>query len=123
MELPASLRRLADALNAHDPKQVAAAFTTEYHCEMPLHPERSLTGNAQVAQNYSAIFDRVPDLRAEVLRWTSDGDRSWSEWEMAGTGPDNSPVRMCGVVIADSPEGGPIARTRLYIEPVTQPLT
>ena len=35
MDLPAPIKRLADALNAHDPMQVAAAFTVDYHREVP----------------------------------------------------------------------------------------
>lgn len=118
MGLPTPIARLADALNAHEPAQVAAAFTEHYHCEVPMHPERGFTGNAQVRQNYIEIFDRIPDLRAEVLRWISNGDVSWSEWEMTGTGPGDSSVILRGVVIADAPDGGPIAHTRFYIEPV-----
>ena len=118
MDLPIPIKRLADALNAHDPNLVAAAFTEDYRCEVPLHPERAFTGNAQVRKNYSEIFERIPDLRAEVLRCTSDGDVSWSEWEMAGTGPDDSFAILRGVVIATAPGGGPIAHTRFYIEPV-----
>ena len=118
MDLPTPIKRLADALNAHDPMRVAAAFTEDYHCEVPMHPERAFTGKAQVRQNYTEIFERIPDLCAEVLRWTSNGDVSWSEWEMTGTGPDDSSIILSGVVIADAPGGGPIAHTRFYIEPV-----
>jgi hypothetical protein len=35
MDLPALIKRLADALNAHDPMQIAAAFTVDYHREVP----------------------------------------------------------------------------------------
>jgi hypothetical protein len=121
MDLPAPIGRLAEALNAHDPVRVAAAFTDDYRCEVPMHPERGFTGNAQVRQNYTEIFARIADLRAEVLRWTSAGDVSWSEWEMTGTGPDDSTVVLRGVVIADAPGGGSIAHTRFYIEPVVDP--
>lgn len=118
MDLPEPIKRLADALNTHDPSQVAAAFTDDYHCEVPMHPERGFTGNEQVRQNYAAIFDRMRDLRAEVLRWIGDGDVIWSEWEMAGTGPGDSRTLLRGVVIAEAPGRGPIKHTRFYIEPV-----
>jgi hypothetical protein len=59
MDPPAPIKRLADALNAHDPIQVEAAF----------HSGLSPRGS-----------DRIPNLRAEVLRWIIDGDVSWSEW-------------------------------------------
>jgi hypothetical protein len=120
LDLPTPIRRLAAALNARDPELVAGAFTDDYNCEMPMHPERGFTGNSQVRRNYTDIFRRIPDLRAEVLRWTSNGDVSWSEWEMTGTGPDDSRVILRGVVIADAPDGGPIAHTRFYIEPVVE---
>ena len=35
MDLPAPIKRVADALNARDPIQVAAAFTVDYHREVP----------------------------------------------------------------------------------------
>jgi predicted SnoaL-like aldol condensation-catalyzing enzyme len=118
VDLPDPIKRLADALNAHDPAQVAAAFTDDYRCEVPMHPERGFTGNEQVRQNYTDIFARMPDLRAEVLRWIGDGDEIWSEWEMTGSGPGGSTATLRGVVIADAPGSGPIAHTRFYIEPV-----
>ncbi len=59
MDLPAPIKRLADPLNTHDPIQVAAAFTVDYHREVPA---------------------ASPNLRAEVLRWIIDGDVSWSKW-------------------------------------------
>lgn len=117
-DLPTPIKRLADALNAHDPVRVAAAFADDYRCEVPMHPERAFIGNAVVQQNYTQIFDRIPNLRAAVLRWTCDGDTSWSEWEMTGNGPDDSSVILRGVVIADAPDNGPIVHTRFYIEPV-----
>jgi hypothetical protein len=115
MDMPAPIKRLADALNSHDPDRVAAAFAQDYRCEIPMHPDRAFSGNETVRANYTEIFDRVPDLRSEVLRWTGDTNASWSEWEMTGTG-----VTLRGVVIADSPGGGPIAHTRFYIEPVAE---
>jgi hypothetical protein len=118
VDLPNPIRRLYDALNAHDPARVADAFTDDYRCETPMHPERAFTGNARVRQNYTEIFDRIPDLRADVLRWTRDEDVIWSEWEMTGTDPAGSQVILRGVVIATAPEDGAIAHTRFYIEPV-----
>ena len=118
MDLPAPIKRLAHALNAHDPIQVAASFTEDYRCEVPMHPDRAFTGNEQVRRNYIDIFERIPNLRADVLRWTGDDYASWSEWEMTGTGPGDAGVTLRGVVIADSPGGGPIAHSRFYIEPV-----
>jgi ketosteroid isomerase-like protein len=118
MTMPEPIRRLVDAINTHNPDTVAAAFTDDYHCEMPLHPSRSFTGSDQVRDNYAGIFARTPDLRAEVLRCVDEGDVSWSEWEMRGTGPGGTPVVMRGVVIATAPASGPISRTRFYLDPV-----
>jgi hypothetical protein len=45
-----------------------------------------------VLVNWTAIFTRIPDLRAQVLRRATAGPEPWSGWEMVGTGPDGAPV-------------------------------
>lgn len=36
----ATLERLRDALNAHDPEAIAALFAPDYRSEQPVHPNR-----------------------------------------------------------------------------------
>jgi hypothetical protein len=78
--LPAQVERLRDALNSHDAARVADCFAENYQCDMPTHPSRGFTGRTRVRENYEAIFARVPDLRATVLRSCQDDDSAvWSE--------------------------------------------
>jgi ketosteroid isomerase-like protein len=93
------VERLRDATNNHDPDGVAACFTVDYHSETPAHPARSFTGRDQVRRNQEKIFTFVPDLTAELLRVTVDGDTVWTEWEHRGTRKDGSAHHLRGVII------------------------
>jgi hypothetical protein len=70
--LPPLIEHLRDAINSHDPARVADCFSENYQADHPLHPSRSFTGRARVFENYQAIFARLPDLRATVLRSCQD---------------------------------------------------
>jgi ketosteroid isomerase-like protein len=119
-EEPAALvRRLCAATNAHDIEAVVACFAPAYRNETPVHPERGFVGREQVRKNWSQIFAAVPDVSAEVLRLSVEGDTAWSEWEHRGTRPDGSPHLMRGVVIFGV-EQGCAAWARFYLEPVQQ---
>jgi len=116
--LPAPVKRLRDAINSHDAARVADCFTENYRCDVPMHPSRSFTGRDRVRENYQAIFARVPDLHATVLRSCEGGSDVWSEWEMSGTAVDGSPNASAGVAIILSVVGDRIEHTRFYLEPV-----
>jgi ketosteroid isomerase-like protein len=113
----ALVERLRDATNAHDLDALVACFAEDYRNETPAHPERSFTGRAQVRTNWEQIFSVIPDVRAELLEYTVDGDTVWSEWEHRGTRPDGSPHEMRGVAIFGI-DAGVAARARFYLEPV-----
>ncbi|MEX5633118.1 nuclear transport factor 2 family protein [Parafrankia sp. FMc2] len=113
----ASIVRLRDAINGHDPAAVAACFTEDYRTEVPLHPSQGFTGNQKVRENWTAILARTPDLHADVLRSTSDGAETWSEWEMRGTATDGAATLIRGVVISGAADGR-IAWTRFFLDPV-----
>jgi hypothetical protein len=118
--LPAQVARLRDAINSHDAARVADCFTENYQCDMPLHPSRDFTGRARVRENYGAIFARVPDLRATVLRSCRDeSGLVWSEWEMSGTSEEGIPSVSTGVVIILSTVDERIAHTRFYLDAVS----
>ena len=117
--LPAQVERLRDAINSHDAARVADCFAENYQCDMPIHPSRGFTGRARVRQNYEAIFARVPDLRATVLRCCQDESGIWSEWEMSGTSDEGIPTVTTGVVIILSVADERIAHTRFYLEVVS----
>jgi SnoaL-like domain len=117
MSEPDPIERLRDAINSHDPQRVAACFTSDYRCETPHRPTEGFTGSDHVLANWTAIFARLPDLRAEVLRRAAAGPELWSEWEMVGSGPDGTPALMCGPVVMTIREGR-IDWTRFYLSPV-----
>jgi hypothetical protein len=117
--LPAQVERLRDAINSHDAALVADCFTENYQCDMPMHPSRGFTGRARVRENYRAIFARIPDLRATVLRSCQDESGVWSEWEMSGTSDEGVPSVSIGVAIILSTVDQRIAHTRFYLDAVS----
>ena len=117
MTVPDPIDRLRDAISSHDPSAVAACFTTDYRSEVPQRPDEGFQGSDRVAENWTAIFARIPDIEATVLRRAVSGPETWSEWEMAGTGPDGKPVVLCGPVIMTTRDGR-IDWARFYLGPV-----
>lgn len=112
------IEHLRDAINSHDPRQVADCFTSDYRCEVPLRPAESFVGSDRVADNWAAIFARLPDLNARVIRRAASGAELWSEWEMTGTEPTGGRALLCGPVIMTTRDER-IAWTRFYLGPVT----
>jgi ketosteroid isomerase-like protein len=113
------VERLLAAINAHDLEAMVACFADDYLNEWPAHPQRSFQGRAQVRQNWSQIFAGVPDLRARLLRMAVDGDKVWTEWDMAGTRSDGAVFLMRGVSIFGVADGR-LAWVRFYLEPVEE---
>lgn len=115
---PAELvERLCRAVNDHDLDGVVGCFAADYRNETPAHPSRGFLGRDQVRRNWQQIFSAVPDISADVLRCSVDGDIAWSEWEHRGTRPDGSAHLMRGVVIFGVADGL-AAWARFYLEPV-----
>jgi ketosteroid isomerase-like protein len=111
------LQRLLSAVNAHRLDHLEACFAADYLNETPAHPQRGFRGRDQVRQNWSEIFSRVPDIRAQVHSTAGHGGTVWTEWEMAGTRSDGAPFLMRGVVIFKTADGL-ISSARFYLEPV-----
>jgi ketosteroid isomerase-like protein len=109
--------RLNAAMNAHDIEAFVACFDEEYESEQPAHPDRAFGGRDQVRQNWSAIFDGVPDFRSELRVASATGDTEWSEWHWQGTQADGTPLDMAGVIVAGVQDGR-LRWARLYVEPV-----
>jgi len=107
------------ALRSHDPQQVAALFAEDYRSVQPAHPGRQFVGRAQVLQNWTAVFDGVPDFAATLVSGTQDGNTVWSEWSWSGSHTDGTRFAMSGVVIAVLRDGL-IAEGRLFMEPVDE---
>ena len=115
----ALIDRLVHATNAHDVDAVAECFAPDYENETPAHPARGFRGRDQVRRNWEQIFAFVPDLQAEVLRCTVDGDIAWTEWEMTGTRGDGTAHQMRGVIIF-SVDDNVVRWARFYLEPVDE---
>jgi hypothetical protein len=111
------MERLRDATNAHDPGQMASLFTADYRSEQPVHPNRGFGGSAQVFENWSSVFEGVPDFRSELVASSVDGDTEWAEWSWQGHHVDGSPFAMRGVTIFVVRDDL-VAEARLYMEPV-----
>jgi hypothetical protein len=111
------LERIVDAQNSHDAGRMAALFAEDYRSVQPVHPARAFGGRVQVQANWSAVFEGVPDFRAELIDSCTDGDTEWGEYDWHGQHSDESPFAMRGVVIV-AVGGGLIMEARLYMEPV-----
>src|SRR4051794_5702065 len=82
--------RLEAATNAHDIDAFVACFDEDYASEQPAHPDRAFRGSDQVRKNWSAVFEGVPDFRAQLVRAVATGDTEWSEWRWRGTQRDGT---------------------------------
>jgi ketosteroid isomerase-like protein len=115
-----TISRLQHAMNSHDAAAVAALYSADYRSEQPAHPSRDFAGRSQVAANWRGMFRGVPDLEAGVVKESTDGATSWSEWVWRGTRTDGELFLMRGVIVMGLHEDGLIAWSRLYMEPVEQ---
>jgi ketosteroid isomerase-like protein len=111
------LQRLRDAQNAHDAKGMAALFAEDYASSQPLHAGRAFVGRAQVLENWTAVFEGVPDFVSELVSYSIDGNTEWGEWYWHGRHLDGSAFAMRGVTIFVV-RSDRIAEARLYLEPV-----
>ena len=111
----AALERLHDALNRHDLAAFVACFAPDYRSEQPVHPDRAFTGSEQVRTNWATFFSAVPDLRAELLRSTEQGEEVWAEWHWHGTRRDGTRLDMRGVTVFGVRDDR-IVWGRLYME-------
>jgi len=111
------MERLRDATNARDARRLASLFARDYQSVQPVHPSRGFGGSAQVFENWSSVFEGVPDFRSELVASSVDGQTEWGEWRWQGHHLDGSIFAMRGVTIFVVRDGL-IAEGRLYMEPV-----
>ena len=114
-----TVRRLVEAVNAHDLEAMVGCFAEDYVNVTPAHPRRGFGGRQQVRRNWTQLFAGVPDLSARLPGIAVDGDRVWTEWDISGTRRDGAPFAMRGVVIFGV-TGDVIASARFYLEPVEE---
>jgi ketosteroid isomerase-like protein len=111
------MERLRDATNSHDAHRLASLVAEDYRSNQPVHPSREFGGRAQVLENWSSVFEGVPDFVSELVASTVDGDTEWGEWEWRGHHADGEPFAMRGITIFVVRDGL-VAEGRLYMEPV-----
>ena len=109
--------RLHNAQNRHDLDAFVACFDSDYRSDQPVHPDRAFTGSEQVRRNWAAIFDGVPDFRAELVRSAHGEDAGWQEWYWHGTRVDGTRLEIRGVTIFGIQDDH-IVWARLYMEEV-----
>jgi ketosteroid isomerase-like protein len=111
------VERLRDSQNAHDAEGMAALFADDYDSQQPVHPSRAFGGRAQVLQNWTSVFQGVPDFVSDLVSFTAAGDTEWAEWSWHGHHVDGSHFAMRGVTIMVI-SNDQISGARLYMEPV-----
>lgn len=113
----AMVERLRRSITERDLEALTSCFAVDYVNETPVHPSRGFKGRDQVRRNWEQILSGVPDVTAQVLRCTTEGDTAWSEWKLSGTRRDGSAFEMRGVGIFGVVDGE-AAWCRFYLEPV-----
>jgi ketosteroid isomerase-like protein len=111
------LVRLKEATNSHDARRVASLFAEDYRSSQPLHPGRAFGGRRQVFENWSSVFEGVPDFTSYLVASSVDGETEWGEWEWRGHHADGSSFAMGGVTVLIVRDDL-VAEARLYMEPV-----
>jgi hypothetical protein len=111
------LERLRDATNSHDAWRVASLFAEDYQSSQPLHPNRTFGGRSRVFENWSSVFEGVPDFNSTLVASSVNALHEWGEWEWHGQHVDGSRFAMRGVTIFVVRDGL-VTEGRLYIEPV-----
>jgi len=122
LPLPLPLHQLIQAWNTQDAALLAACLHLDYESIQPHDPERNFWGRAAAVRNWQAVFDAVPNLQAELLRWAVGGNEVWTEWRWHGTYQSGAAFRAGGVMVFGL-SGAQIAWARVYtkIEQVIGP--
>ena len=93
------VERWTQAITAHDLEAAVACFAPDYRDEAPARRGESAVGRDQVRLHFAALFQDIPDLRADLLDAVTQGDTVWMEWRMSGTRRDGTPMEFVGVNI------------------------
>lgn len=108
-------RRWIEAINKHDPDEVATCFAHGYEDEAPARIGEFVRGRDHVRQNFERLFASMPDLRAELHGTVDQEETVWMEWSMEGTRSDGTRMKFIGVNVFDV-EDGVFVRGRIYTE-------
>ena len=96
--LPPVLDRFRLALNLHDADALGACLHVDFINAQPAHPERNAHGRLMAMRRWAATFACVPDLRADLLRFSCSDGLVWTEWTFTG-GLANGPIYRAGGVV------------------------
>ena len=77
--------------------------------------QREHSRTEHVRENWSKLYESIPDFQAELLRRAVVGEEEWGEWIWRGTKEDGTPLEERGVTIMGIRDGQ-IAWGRLYLE-------
>ena len=94
---PEVIAKLQAAMNHRDVEALVKCFAAHYQSEQPFHPDRGFSGTEKLHRNWTLIFERVPDFKAEVMCSRGENDIVWSEWRWHGTGFEWRGVILFGV--------------------------
>jgi uncharacterized protein (TIGR02246 family) len=111
------IERVTAAQNAHDLEAMLDCFHEDYRSEQPIFPARNFQGRDQVRANWSALFEAIPDFRAETVRSAVDGDTVFTEVRWTGTKADGTPFDERGVLVMGVRDDR-VAWARLYADEV-----
>jgi hypothetical protein len=109
------IERLRSAWNTHDLEALVDCLHADYESINPLHPERNFWGREAARCSWRAVFDAVPDLRAELLRSTTNGDSVWTEWRWSGEHVAGHAFSAGGVMVFGL-DGDHLRWARVYTE-------
>ena len=113
------IERQLRALNAHDLDALADCFHEDLHSEDFVHPSQTFDGRDQVKRNWEIVVAQVPDLKADLVGTSVDGDTVWAEWRIYGTHRSGQMLDLRGVTISKVRDGR-IASTRRYLAQLEQ---
>jgi ketosteroid isomerase-like protein len=91
--------RWTQAVTAHDLEAAVGCFAPDYRDEAPARRGESVQGQGKVRKDFAALFQDIPDLRADLIGSVRDGDTVWMEWRMYGTRREGTAFEFAGVNI------------------------
>ncbi len=114
------VERLQKAMNDHNIEAFVDCFDSLYFGEEPAYPERAFRGRERIRMEWTAMFQRVPDFRASIVRCHGDESTVWAEWHWRGTDSGQSRFEMRGVTVLGIRDNR-FVWGRLYMQPMREP--
>ncbi|MEV6032845.1 nuclear transport factor 2 family protein [Nonomuraea sp. NPDC052116] len=109
------VKRLIEAINAHDLESLTATFAHDFSSTWPAHPARSFAGSEEVRKNWEFILAQFPDIQVSVTGYVESADEFWGEFHYLRPGAFD----MRGVIIVKV-RADEIVQSRFYMEEVDE---